>query len=176
MGLLPSMLHPTALAVPRTSLQMPLNSLAKLLGRIWRTTLRNWAFVRLPLCLMCLTFLRSRIGSLSSLMMRLVAFGSTSTLAARFWIVSLTVTRMPFHADVPFTMSSPTFLGDMPKGPTLGASTEEGAVSPPYWRKHTIFTSLGSNFGATAYEGRASKRIKTVLEVNLEPKWLRSPC
>merc|ERR1719311_1896479 len=167
-GLLPLTVHPTALQVPRTSLTVPLNSFARLLFRICRAMLKIVSFGRLPLCLMFFVFLRSRLGSLSSLMTRLVAFGSTSTLAARFWIVSLTVTRMPFHADVPFTMSSPTFLGDMPKGPTLGARTEEGAVSPPYWRKHTIFTSLGSNFGAMAYKGRASKRIKTVLEVNLE--------
>eukprot|EP00929_Paragymnodinium_shiwhaense_P058048 TRINITY_DN2907_c0_g1_i2.p2 TRINITY_DN2907_c0_g1~~TRINITY_DN2907_c0_g1_i2.p2 ORF type:complete len:111 (-),score=11.22 TRINITY_DN2907_c0_g1_i2:294-626(-) len=50
---------------------------------------------------MCFTFLRSRSGSLSSLMTKLVALGSTSTLAARFWMVSRTVTRMPFQAEVP---------------------------------------------------------------------------
>merc|ERR1719378_60871 len=88
------------------------------------------------------------LGSFSSLMTRLVALGSTSTFAARFWMVSLTVTRMPFQALVPLTMSSPTFLGDIPRGPTLGAKTDDGAVSPPYWRKQTIFTSFGSNFGA----------------------------
>merc|ERR1719401_1970017 len=99
---------------------------------------------------MFLVFLRSRFGSLSSLMMRLVAFGSTSTLAARFWIVSLTVTRIPFQALVPFTISSPTFLGDMPRGPTLGARTDDGAVSPPYCLNVTTLTSFGSNFGAIA--------------------------
>merc|ERR1719371_117775 len=97
---------------------------------------------------MFLVFLRSRFGSFNSLMIRLVAFGSTSTLAARFWMVSLTVTRMPFQAEVPLTMSSPTFLGDMPSGPTFGARTEDGACSPPYWRNLTTFTSFGSNFGA----------------------------
>ncbi|CAK0831849.1 unnamed protein product, partial [Prorocentrum cordatum] len=44
--------------------------------------------VRFPECLMFLVFLRSRIGSFRPLMMRLVAFGSTSTFAARFWIVT----------------------------------------------------------------------------------------
>ena len=33
----------------------------------------------------------------------------TLALAARFWIVSFTVTRIPFHWLVPFTMSSPTW-------------------------------------------------------------------
>merc|ERR1719329_1611607 len=47
-----------------------------------------------------LGFLRSRKGSFNALMTRLVAFGSTSTFAARFWMVSFTVTRMPFHALV----------------------------------------------------------------------------
>merc|ERR1719197_2130867 len=101
---------------------------------------------------MFFVFLRSRRGSFNSLITRLVAFGSTSTLAALFWIVSFTVTRMPFQALVPFTISSPTFFGDMPRGPTLGASTEDGAVSPPYWRRHTTLTSLGSNFGAMLEE------------------------
>eukprot|EP00428_Durinskia_dybowskii_P028597 CAMPEP_0170242362 /NCGR_PEP_ID=MMETSP0116_2-20130129/20952_1 /TAXON_ID=400756 /ORGANISM="Durinskia baltica, Strain CSIRO CS-38" /LENGTH=69 /DNA_ID=CAMNT_0010493207 /DNA_START=12 /DNA_END=218 /DNA_ORIENTATION=+ len=45
-------------------------------------------------------------------------------------------------------MSSPTFFGDMPRGPTFGASTDEGACSPPYCRSVTTLTSFGSNFGA----------------------------
>ena len=36
----------------------------------------------------------------------------TSTLAARFWQMSLTVTFMPFQSLVALAMSSPTFLGD----------------------------------------------------------------
>merc|ERR1740138_364075 len=147
-GFWPSTVQPTALQVPSTSFTVPLNSFAKLFERICLTTLKSCSFVRLPLCLMFLVFLRSRKGSFNSLMMRLVAFGSTSTFAARFWIVNFTVTRMPFQALVPFTMSSPTFFGDMPSGPTFGASTEEGACSPPYWRRKTTFTSLGSNLGA----------------------------
>merc|ERR1719433_2095258 len=97
---------------------------------------------------MFLVFSRSRKGSFNCLIIKLVAFGTMSTFAARFWMVSRTVTRMPFHAPVPFTMSSPTFLGDMPSGPTFGANTDDGAVSPPYWRRVTILTSFGSNFGA----------------------------
>jgi len=42
----------------------------------------------------------------------------------------------------------------MPRGPTFGANTEEGACSPPYCRRKTTFTSLGSNFGAMATERR----------------------
>jgi hypothetical protein len=34
------------------------------------------------------------------------------TAACRFWMVSWTVTRRPFHAEVALAMSSPTFLGD----------------------------------------------------------------
>merc|ERR550514_1146753 len=108
----------------------------------------------MPLCLMFFVFLRSLNGSFNSLITKLVAFGSTLTFAARFWIVKTTVTRMPFHWLVPLTMSSPTFFGDMPRGPTLGARTDEGAVSPPYWRKQTIFTSLGSNLGAIVHASK----------------------
>merc|ERR1719240_780853 len=101
---------------------------------------------------MFFVFFLSRNGSFNSLMRRLVAFGSTSTFAARFWIVRRTVIRIPFHALVPFTMSSPIFLGDMPRGPTFGANTEDGACSPPYCRRVTILTSLGSNLGAMETE------------------------
>merc|ERR1719159_965820 len=101
---------------------------------------------------MFFVFLRSRMGSFKALMTRLVALGTTSTFAARFWMVRRTVTRIPFQALVPLTMSSPTFLGDIPRGPTFGAKTEDGACSPPYCRRQTIFTSFGSNFGAIAEE------------------------
>merc|ERR1719152_2565 len=114
---------------------------------------------------MFFVFLRSRSGSLSALMIRLVAFGSTSTFAARFWIVSRTVMRIPFHAEVPLTMSSPIFFGDMPRGPTFGARTDDGACSPPYCLRHTIFTSFGSNFGAmvvgaSGYDGAARTSVE----------------
>ena len=39
------------------------------------------------------------------------AEGTTETAACRFWMVSWTVTRRPFHADVALAISSPTFLG-----------------------------------------------------------------
>lgn len=45
-------------------------------------------------------------------MTREEAEGTTSTLACRFWIVSWTVTRRPFHAEVALAISSPTFFGD----------------------------------------------------------------
>merc|ERR1719436_1183535 len=116
---------------------------------------------------MFLVFLRSLRGSFSCLMRRLVAFGSTSTLAALFWMVSLTVTRMPFHAEVPFTISSPTFFGDMPSGPTFGANTEDGACSPPYCRKVTTLTSLGSNLGAMVrLRGQAALRCARLGQAN----------
>merc|ERR1719189_1540923 len=159
MGFMPSTVQPTALAVPKTSFTVPLNSLERLLNLIWRQMSKSCSFVKLPLCLMFLVFLRSLSGSFNCLMMRLVALGSTSTLAARFWIVSLTVTRMPFQAAVPLTMSSPTFFGDMPRGPTFGANTDDGACSPPYWRSFTTLTSFGSNLGAMAAAGQRAARV-----------------
>merc|ERR550537_598479 len=106
---------------------------------------------------MFFVFFLSRRGSFSSLITKLVALGSTSTFACRFWMVSLTVIRIPFHCAVPLTMSSPIFLGDMPRGPTLGANTEEGACSPPYCRRQTYLTSLGSNFGAILANDKGPK-------------------
>jgi hypothetical protein len=40
------------------------------------------------------------------------AEGTTETAACRFWMVSWTVTRSPFQADVALAISSPTFFGD----------------------------------------------------------------
>jgi hypothetical protein len=77
------------------------------------------------------------------------AEGTTETAACRFWIVSLTVTRRPFcwgisnghdakakdcqrtQSIVAFEISSPTFFGDKPRGPILGASVAEAPISPP---------------------------------------------
>merc|ERR1719221_375381 len=97
---------------------------------------------------MFFVFLRSRIGSLSSLISREDALGSMSTFAALFWIVSLTVMRIPFHPPEFLMMSSPIFFGDIPRGPIFGAKTELGAASPPYCRTYTYVTAVGSNFGA----------------------------
>jgi hypothetical protein len=86
----------------------------------------------LPECLMFFSFLRSRGGSvghsheyimefasnierflpLRALMTREDAEGTTATWACRFWMVSSTVTRRPFQADVALAISSPTFFGD----------------------------------------------------------------
>ena len=58
--------------------------------------------------------------------------------------------KFPLFPTIAPPLHYGTFLGDMPRGPTFGASTEEGACSPPYCRRKTTFTSLGSNFGAMA--------------------------
>ncbi len=80
-----------------------------------------------PLCLMFFTFLRSRGGSLSARSTRDEAPGHTSMVALRFWQVSLQVTERPFQSLVAFWISSPTFLGDIPRGPILGAREEPPA-------------------------------------------------
>merc|ERR1719474_372279 len=101
----------------------------------------------LPLCLMFLTFFLSLGGSLRALMMRAAAEGTTLTLACRFWMVSWTVIFKPFQSWVALAMSSPIFLGDKPRGPTLGARVAVAATSPPTALKQTTLISLGSNFG-----------------------------
>lgn len=85
-----------------------------------------------------LTFLRSRGGSLRARMMSEDAEGMTSTRACLFWMISFTVTLRLFQSEVAFMMSSPTFLGDRPKGPILGAREEVAATSPPTQRRHTV--------------------------------------
>merc|ERR1719466_555034 len=84
-----------------------------------------------PLCLMFFTFFLSLGGSFSALMIRAAADGTTDTVACLFWIFSWTVTFRPFQSPVAFAMSSPIFLGDRPRGPTLGARDEVAPTSPP---------------------------------------------
>jgi len=100
-------------------------------------------------CLMFFSFFLSRGGSLRALITREDAEGTTETAACRFWMVSLTVTRRPFYlsmngvnrchftlavrtqSPVALAISSPTFFGDRPKGPILGARADEAPTSPP---------------------------------------------
>ena len=59
------------------------------------------------------------------------AVGTTETLAWRFCTISLTVMRSPFQSlAVSLAISSPTFLGDRPRGPILGAREEAAPTSP----------------------------------------------
>ena len=92
------------------------------------------SIVMLPLCTMFFTFLRSRDGSFRALMISAAADGHTSTFAWRFCTLSFAVTRSPAHSFVAFAMSSPTFLGERPSGPTFGASDETAPTSPPVTR------------------------------------------
>merc|ERR1719495_2029983 len=107
--------------------------------------------VMLPLCLMFFTFFLSLGGSFRALMIRAAALGTTEHWACLFWILSWTVTFSPFHSWVAFAMSSPIFLGDRPRGPTLGAREEVAPTSPPTALRYTYLTSLGSNLGGIFY-------------------------
>ena len=64
-------------------------------------------------------------------MIKDAALGTTAIVACRFWIVSCTVILRPFQAVVALAISSPTFLGDNPRGPILGARDEVAPTSPP---------------------------------------------
>ncbi len=114
---LPSTVQPTDWAVPRISFMTPpmvfdidlrlfsnyssvpiIYTFTTYLGLIIRAALMMSSMVMLPLCLMFLTFLRSRGGSLSALIIKAAADGTTSTVAWRFWMVNLTVTFKPFQS------------------------------------------------------------------------------
>merc|ERR1712037_904383 len=146
-------------------------------GRMMRAALMMSSIVMLPLCLMFFTFLRSRGGSFSALMMSAAAEGTTSTLACLFLMVSLTVTLRPFHSCVALAMSSPIFLGDRPSGPTLGARADVAATSPPTALRHTVLTSLGSNLGGilrlleSVQRRKTRWEMKTALNSVFLPQW-----
>eukprot|EP00250_Pteridium_aquilinum_P008504 c17999_g1_i1 orf=3-530(-) len=117
-------------------------------GRMTRAISITSSRETLPWCLMFLVFFLSRSGSLRALMTRAAALGTTATLAWRFCTVSFTVTRRPFQSlAVSLAMSSPTFLGDNPNGPILGANDEAAPTSPPVTRTNTSTTCDGSNLG-----------------------------
>uniref|UniRef100_A0A0E9X7H5 Uncharacterized protein n=1 Tax=Anguilla anguilla TaxID=7936 RepID=A0A0E9X7H5_ANGAN len=143
----PSMVQPTDWAVPRISLMVPDSSLAMERALIMRAMPTISSKVTLPLCLMFLTFFLSRGGSFRALMMRAEAEGTTSIAACLFWMVSLTVILRPFQSPVALAMSSPTFLGDRPRGPILGARAEVAPTSPPVHLMYTILISFGSHLG-----------------------------
>merc|ERR1712013_557847 len=82
-----------------------------------------------------------------ALIIRAAAEGQTEIAACLFCTVSCTVIFRPFHSWVDLAMSSPIFLGDKPRGPTLGAREEVAPTSPPTTRNLMILISLGSNLG-----------------------------
>ncbi len=90
------------------------------------------------------TFFRSRGGSLSARMTMEPAVGTTETLAWRFCTISLTVMRRPFQSlAVSLAMSSPTFLGDRPRGPIFGARDEAAPTSPVVAASFVRFIAIG---------------------------------
>lgn len=48
--------------------------------------------------------------------------------------------RVRTQSPVAFAISSPTFLGERPRGPILGASADEAPTSPPVARRWMIFS------------------------------------
>merc|ERR1719318_1636767 len=146
-GSCPSTVQPTDCAVPRISFITPENSRDMERGLMMRAALMMSSIEMFPLCLMFFTFFLSLGGSFRALMMRAAAEGTTEQVACLFWILSCTVTFKPFQSPVALAMSSPIFLGDRPRGPTLGAREEVAPTSPPTALRYTYFTSLGSNLG-----------------------------
>merc|ERR1711992_14281 len=96
-------------------------------GAITRAAAMMSSMVMLPLCWMFFTFLRSLGGSFKALITRAAAEGTTAAVA--------------------LAMSSPIFLGERPRGPTLGARELVAPTSPPTALRYTYFTSVGSNLG-----------------------------
>ena len=62
-------------------------------------------------------------------------------------LVSFIVILRPFQSPVALAMSSPTFFGDRPRGPILGARADVAPTSPLVHLRYTTLISLGSNLG-----------------------------
>lgn len=82
-------------------------------------------------------------------------------------MVSLTVMGRPFHSLVFFWMSSPIFLGERPRGPSLGARAAVFPTSPPIARRITYCASPGPDRGRTYYQvyDKALGQTSSVAEV-----------
>lgn len=111
-GGLPSTVHPTDWHVPNISLTVPLSVRDIDLDLIARAMDTMSSNDKLPLCLIFFCLLRSLGGSLSALIIREAADGTTEIVACLFWIVNWTVIFRPFQSLVALAISSPTFLGD----------------------------------------------------------------
>ena len=64
-------------------------------------------------------------------MIRAEAEGTTSIWACLFRMVSFNVILRHFQSPVALVMSSPTFFGDRPRGPILGARADVALTSSP---------------------------------------------
>ena len=71
------------------------------------------------------------------------------------------------QSPVALAISSPTFFGDRPSGPILGASADEAPISPPVARRWMTFSSLGSNLGA---EGRKCVSVGVLILLQPAPR------
>ena len=92
---------------------------------------------------MSLIFFLSLIGSFKALRTNEAAAGRTVTVVCLFWTIISTGILIPFHAAVAFLMSSPTFLGGIPRGPHFGARTAAATSSPPMTLRKTIEEKIG---------------------------------
>jgi hypothetical protein len=79
-------------------------------------TLRSSVLTESKLC--CFLSLYSIMFSSDYVYCLYCMVGCALTVACLFCTVSCTVILSPFHSPVAFAMSSPTFLGDRPRGPT----------------------------------------------------------
>ena len=127
--------------VPRTSRTVPSSFLAIELGRRIRAIPMTASSVMFPSCVTFLTFFLSLGGSLSSLSTIAAALGMMVGVATRLTTLSLTATLMDFQSMVAFWISSPTFFGERPRGPSFGARAEAEPISPPTAFKITVFSS-----------------------------------
>ena len=155
-------------AVPKISFTVPTSFLAIDLCLMVRAMLMTASNVMFPLCLMFFTFFRSRGGSFNSFKIKAEAVGTIVGVAyknlevmyirrkkvlsekertTRLMTLSLTTTLIPFQSMVAFWISSPTFFGDKPKGPSFGASEEAEPISPPTAFIITIFSSPAAGGG-----------------------------
>lgn len=59
---------------------------------------------------------------------------------------NLSCGRFRTQSPVALAISSPTFLGDRPRGPILGARADEAPTSPPVALRWLLFSHIASQY------------------------------
>jgi hypothetical protein len=103
---------------PPSCVQLTVSCAVTVVSRFCKVgiTLRSSVITESKLC--CFLSLYSIMFSSDYVYCLYCMVGCALTVACLFCTVSCTVILSPFHSPVAFAMSSPTFLGDRPRGPT----------------------------------------------------------
>lgn len=144
----PSTLQPRDWAVPRISLMVPESSVAKNRCHVGQAilTISSKVIPTLLFIVLLISFSWFLEGFNNQGRGKRYHFHlSPSVLNGQ--LVSCAIILRPFQSLVALALSSPTFVGDRPRGLPLGAGADGALTSPPVYLRYTTLMSLGLSLG-----------------------------